>query len=58
MEKKKTEFEIEMENEIERRLQLMEDPGYDMGVPFSKANWIAAIGVIVLCVVLIGIGAN
>ncbi len=57
-ETKKTEFEIEMDQEIERRLQIMEEPGYNFGEKFSRANWISAIAVIIFSIILIAIGAN
>jgi hypothetical protein len=56
-EHKKSEFEREMDREIEKRLKIMEEPNYDLGKKFSKANWIGAITVIILSIVVTAIGA-
>jgi hypothetical protein len=50
-------FESQLQDEIEKRLAIIEDSSYDFGEKFSKANWIGAIVTIVASLLLILYGA-
>lgn len=54
--KERSDFEVEMNSEIERRIEEMETPGYDFGVRFSKGNKIVAGIIIGVSFILLIIG--
>jgi hypothetical protein len=46
-------FEAQLESEIRRRVDAIEDPSYDFGPRFSRTSWIWSTVVIVLCLLAI-----
>jgi len=51
-----TDFELQMEEEIKKRVEEMEADDYDMGVPFSKQNWAVVVIFFVVSLILVTIG--
>lgn len=51
-----SDYERQMEEEIKRRVEEIESEDYDLGEPFSKANWVVVgcLFVVALALVLIG----
>ena len=48
--------EEELNNEIERRIAEMEEPSYEFPEAFRKTDWVLAVGIIILCGVLLIVG--
>jgi hypothetical protein len=54
---RKSRFSKEYLEEAEARIKEMENPDYEFPKPFSKADWILAIGLIIICgVAIIAVG--
>ncbi|MBR0127893.1 MAG: hypothetical protein IJL99_06480 [Firmicutes bacterium] len=51
-----SDFELQMEEEIKKRVEEMEADDYDMGVPFSKQNWAVVVIFFVVSLILVTIG--
>lgn len=51
-----SDYERQMEEEIKRRVEELESEDYDLGVPFSKKNWVvvACLFVVSLALILVG----
>jgi hypothetical protein len=46
-------FEAQLDQEIRRRVDAIEAPGYDFGERFSRTSWLAVTAVIVICLLAI-----
>ena len=46
-------FEDQLNEEIRKRVNAIEDPGYDFGARFSRTSWIVVTAVIVICLLAI-----
>ena len=53
---RKTDYETKLDQEIEKRINIMESPDYLFPKRFSKANYIFTLAVIFLCIMILIIG--
>lgn len=48
-----SDYEKQMEAEIKKRVEEIESEDYDLGVPFSKRNWVAVAVLFTVSLILI-----
>lgn len=51
-----SDYEKQMETEIKKRVEEIESEDYDLGVPFSKQNWVTVSALFAISLILIIIG--
>lgn len=51
-----SDYEKQMEAEIKKRVEEIESDDYDLGVPFSKRNWVTVSALFAISVILIIVG--
>lgn len=51
-----SDYEKQMEAEIKKRVEEIESEDYDLGVPFSKANWAAVVCLFAVSLALVMVG--